>query len=305
MSVRTDDLHPEIVRFLRWLAVERGRSRNTVQAYRRDLREFAVFLSSRGAAIESAATDDVTAYLGEREKAGEVAATRARRLAAVRSFYSFLVEDGRMPSSPASAVDGVRVRPGLPKPLTLEEVERLLDSYVGDDAIGRRDRALVELLYATGARVAEACALDLADVDAESRLVRLTGKGNKERIVPFGGSAARAIGDYLQDGGREVLLRRSAGSDALFLGRRGGRLSRQAAWTIIRSGGERAAIGSALSPHSLRHTCATHLLDNGADLRVVQEMLGHASISTTQVYTRVSVDRLFSVYRDSHPRASG
>lgn len=305
MSIDSPPGEAEVARFLRWIAVERGRSRNTVGAYRRDLGDFLGFCSARGVASPSAVTaGDIEAYLASAAESGVSVATRARRLAAVRNLFSFLVDEGLIGSNPAATVEGIRVPGGVPRPLSLEEVERLLSAYTGDSAAERRDRALVELLYATGGRVAEVCGVDLPDLDLRGGMVRLLGKGGKERIVPFGGAARRALEGWLAPGGRDVLRRRGKGtSDALFLGARGARLARQTAFSVVREGGRRAGLGDDLSPHVLRHTCATHLLDHGADLRVVQEMLGHATISTTQIYTRVSTERLFDVYRGAHPRA--
>jgi integrase/recombinase XerD len=192
--------------------------------------------------------------------------------------------------------------------LTEEQVGSLINSVVVTQPIHRRDLALIELLYATGARISEAVGLSIGEVDLDAQLVRLYGKGGKERIVPFGSAAAEALEEWFSPSGRARLVpdhwRRRDDAEAVFLNTRGGRLTRQAAWLVIKKWGERAGIGDQLSPHVLRHSCATHLLDHGADLRVVQEMLGHASISTTQVYTRVSQERLFDVYRSSHPRAT-
>jgi integrase/recombinase XerD len=196
---------------------------------------------------------------------------------------------------------------GIPKPLAEDEVERLLAAVLGDDPVALRDRALLELLYATGARVSEACGLSLGDLDHTEGLVRLFGKGSKERIVPFGRAAAAALDEWLGPFGRRHLeperWRRRDDSAAVFLNQRGARLSRQSAWAVVTLAGRAAGLGEHLSPHVLRHSCATHLLDHGADLRIVQEMLGHASISTTQVYTKVSQERLWEVYHQAHPRA--
>jgi integrase/recombinase XerD len=202
----------------------------------------------------------------------------------------------------------VKVPAGLPKPLSEDQVTSLLDAVVGSDHLALRDRALLELLYATGARVSELCGLELGDVDAAARVVRLFGKGSKERLVPFGRVAATALAEWLGPHGRPLLeparWARRGDAEAVFLNQRGGRLSRQHAWAIVTSYGRRAGIpDEALSPHVLRHSCATHLLDHGADLRVVQELLGHASVSTTQIYTKVSQERLVEVYRAAHPRA--
>ena len=198
-----------------------------------------------------------------------------------------------------------RVPAGIPKPLTESQVDALFDAIVGHDPIDRRDRALLELLYATGARISESVGLSLGDLDLDQRLVRLYGKGSKERIVPFGSSASEALDDWFSARGRARLVpprwRRRGDADAVFLNLRGGRLTRQAAWLVVKKYGRLAGVSDELSPHVLRHSCATHLLDHGADLRVVQEMLGHVSISTTQVYTKVSQERLFDVYRSAHP----
>lgn len=295
----------EVRGFLRWLSVEKGRSRNTVVAYRGDLEVWEQrLLKSPGSGWDDVRRADIEMVIEERRAIGESAATRARRIATLRSFYSYLREEGLIDTSPAAALEGVRVPPGVPRPLGEDEVERLLGSFGGGSALDRRNRALVELLYATGARVAEACALDIEDVDFDLNLVRLLGKGDKERIVPFGGSAEESLRDYVHGGARSSLQRRDGSSpNAVFLGARGSRLGRQSVFAVIRDGGRRAGLVEDLSPHTLRHSCATHLLDHGADLRVVQEILGHASISTTQIYTRVSRERLFSVYRDAHPRA--
>jgi integrase/recombinase XerD len=201
----------------------------------------------------------------------------------------------------------VKVPSGIPKPLSEAQVWSLLDAVTGNGPLERRDRALLELLYATGARISEVVGLKVGDIDFDESLVRLFGKGSKERIVPYGTAAAAALEDWFSPSGRARLVperwKRRDDAEAVFLNQRGGRLSRQGAWLVIHKYGDRAGIRDHLSPHVLRHSCATHLLDHGADLRIVQEMLGHASISTTQVYTRVSQERLWEVYRSSHPRA--
>jgi integrase/recombinase XerD len=194
----------------------------------------------------------------------------------------------------------------IPKALDEEEVERLLGAVTGDDPLAQRDRALLELLYGTGIRISEAVGLDLEDLDLEGAMIRVLGKGHKERVVPLGRGARDALVAYLRDGRlalRQARGRRPKDADAVMLNARGGRISRQACWTIVRRAGERVALGDRLSPHVLRHSCATHMLEHGADLRVVQELLGHASISTTQVYTKVSPERLRTVYDAAHPRA--
>lgn len=294
-------------RFLAWLQIEQGRADKTIEAYRRDLRDYEDWLSSRGKSSMNASSADVEAFVAHLRKHGKAARSVARQFAAVRMLHKYLAIEGERADDPASLVDGVRVPSGLPKPLREDEIERLLASITGDDSFARRDRALVEFLYATGARISEACGLSLADLDMDDSLVRLFGKGSKERIVPFGRSAHRALSEWLEEGGRGMLVPKRWKSrdfaDAVFLGVRGTRLTRQAAFGIVRKYAGLAGIKDHVSPHTLRHSCATHMLVHGADLRIVQELLGHASVSTTQVYTKVDDELLVSVYRESHPRA--
>jgi integrase/recombinase XerD len=223
-------------------------------------------------------------------------------------LHRYLSIEGERRDDPAAELAGVRVPSGIPKPLSEAQVTSLIDAVMITEPIHRRDLALIELLYATGARISEAVGLSIGEIDIEAQLVRLYGKGSKERIVPFGSSAAAALDDWFSQSGRARLVpdqwRTRGDAEAVFLNRRGGRLTRQAAWLVIKKYGARAGIRDDLSPHVLRHSCATHLLDHGADLRVVQEMLGHASISTTQIYTKVSQERLWDVYRSAHPRAT-
>lgn len=292
--------------FLRWLRVEKGRATNTVESYARDLSRYQSWLRQRGIDLESVSTDDVAGFVNDLVASGEAASTTARRLAAVRMLHSFLHHEGLSAENPAALAEGIRVPQGIPKPLGHEEVERLLDGASRTDPPGLRDRAVLEFLYATGARISEACDLQMHDLDLRENLVRLFGKGAKERVVPFGSVAAERIASYLSDG-RPSLAGPGARSredrEAVFLTNRGRRLSRQAAWKIVRSAGESVGLPRTLSPHVLRHSCATHMLEHGADLRIVQEMLGHASISTTQIYTRVSPEMMLAVYREHHPRA--
>jgi integrase/recombinase XerD len=300
------ELPLEVEEFLSWLVAERGRSANTIAAYRRDLRGYCAWLAAHGEDISTVETATLVEFVAER-RAAAAASSVARQLAAIRTLHRHLVTEGERPDDPTAELEGVRVPAGLPKPLSEAEVAALLDAVVGDDPVALRDRAVLELLYATGARISEACGLSMGDIDFDARLVRLFGKGAKERIVPFGRAAGKALDEWFSPRGRVLLAptqwRRRDDAEAVFLNQRGGRLTRQAAWAIVRRHGERAGIKTELSPHVLRHSCATHLLDHGADLRVVQELLGHASISTTQVYTKVSQERLFEVYRAAHPRA--
>lgn len=293
--------------FLVWMAAERGRSKNTIAAYRRDLTAYEGWLRERGTDPMVVGPAELITFVNQRKASGDAASTVARQLAAVRMLHRYLATEELRPDDPTAALDGVKVPSGIPKPLTEAQVTSLLDAVTGFDPLARRDRALLELLYATGARISEAVGLSLADLDFESGLVRLFGKGSKERIVPFGSAAARALAEWLAPSGRPALepLRWTSrdAAEAVFVNQRGGRLTRQGAWLVLRKYGQLAGIEADLSPHVLRHSCATHLLDHGADLRIVQELLGHASISTTQVYTKVSQERLWDVYRTAHPRA--
>jgi integrase/recombinase XerD len=301
------ELPIEIEDFLSWMSSERGRARNTLSAYRRDLGAYCVWLTRRGLDPLSVQPGDLIEFVVERKASGAATSSIARQLAAIRMAHRHLAVERHRPDDPTIDLEGVRVPSGIPKPLTEDQVTRLLAEVAGSTPQHRRDLALLELLYATGARISEAVGLSMGDIDFDERLVRLYGKGAKERIVPYGGAAASALEAWFSPDGRGLLVprqwRRRDDAEAVFLNLRGGRLSRQAAWMVVKKYGQRAGIETDLSPHVLRHSCATHLLDHGADLRVVQEMLGHASISTTQVYTRVSQERLWDVYRSAHPRA--
>jgi integrase/recombinase XerD len=301
------ELPLELEDFLSWMSSERGRARNTVAAYRRDLLAYCEWLAGRGLDPLTVGPADLVEFVAARRSGGAATSSVARQLAAIRMAHRHLAEERHRPDDPTLDLEGVRVPSGIPKPLTEDEVERLLAGAAGNSSKERRDLALLELLYATGARISEAVGLSIGDIDFDEQLVRLYGKGSKERIVPYGGAAAAALDRWFAPEGRLQLVprqwRRRDDAEAVFLNLRGGRLSRQAAWMVVRHYGQRAGIERMPSPHVLRHSCATHLLDHGADLRVVQEMLGHASISTTQVYTRVSQERLWDVYRLAHPRA--
>lgn len=302
----SEELPPEAEDFLGWMASERGRSANTLAAYRRDLLGYSAWLDAHGSSLRDVDRSALDRFVNERRAGGRAPSSVARQLAAIRMLHRFLAEEGLRGDDPTADIDGVRVPAGIPHPLTEDEVEQLLASVTGGDPVSLRDRALLEFLYGTGARISEACGLSIADLDRDQRVVRLFGKGAKERVVPFGRVAAAAMDDWLGRG-REHLeptrWARRGDQEAVFLNTRGARLSRQAAWAVVHKYGERTGLADRLSPHVLRHSCATHLLDHGADLRVVQEMLGHASISTTQVYTKVSQERLWQVYRQAHPRA--
>lgn len=298
----------EVEEFLSWMVAEKGRAANTVAAYRRDLTAYCLWLEGRGVTPLDVDHAQLVEFVGQRRESGAATSSIARQLAAIRMLHRYLSIEGERRDDPAAELAGVRVPSGIPKPLSEAQVTSLIDAVVVTEPIHRRDLALIELLYATGARISEAVGLSIGEIDLQARLVRLYGKGSKERIVPFGSSAAAALDDWFSPSGRARLVpdqwRTRGDAEAVFLNRRGGRLTRQAAWLVIKRYGARAGIGDDLSPHVLRHSCATHLLDHGADLRVVQEMLGHASISTTQIYTKVSQERLWDVYRSAHPRAT-
>jgi integrase/recombinase XerD len=291
-------LEERISEYLASLRAERGLSGATVSAYRRDLQQYTAFLNGR-----DPDPDTVAGFIATLHRRGLSVATVARRMAAVRGFHRFQVAEGLSGEDPTALLDSPRRRAPLPKALAVEEVIRLLEAPDGATPDGRRDRALLEFLYATGARVAEAVALDQLDLDLEEGTARLTGKGDRQRLVPVGGPACRALAAYLPD--RLAWRRPGRDPGAVFLNARGGRLTRQGAWAIVRRHAVRAGLEPGLvSPHVLRHSAATHMVEGGADLRTVQELLGHASISTTQVYTRVSPRHLLEVYATSHPRSS-
>jgi integrase/recombinase XerD len=282
-----------------------------VSSYRRDLRRYVDFLATTGVStFDDVQEQHVTEFLmrlreGDDEHPPLGAGSAARAVVAVRGLHRFLLREGTTAVDPAAGVKPPSPAKRLPKALPLDAVERLLAAAgSGGTALALRDRALLELLYGTGARISEAVGLDVDDVELESGAVRLMGKGSKQRAVPVGSYAVEAVSAYLVRA-RPQLSGVGRASPALFLNARGGRLSRQSAWSVLRSAAERAGVHGDVSPHTLRHSFATHLLDGGADVRVVQELLGHASVTTTQVYTLVTVDRLREVYAAAHPRALG
>ncbi|QDO88673.1 site-specific tyrosine recombinase XerD [Ornithinimicrobium ciconiae] len=318
------------------LRVERGASEHTLRAYRRDLGRYLDFLRTRGVtdpgAVAEQQVSDFLAHLrtGDPDHQPLAASSAARALVAVRGFHRFLAAEGVVSDDPAQVVTPPTPARRLPKAISIEEVERLLEAAaVGDTPASLRDRALLEVLYGSGARVSEAIGLDVDDIDLGTRdlaaaaaeeatgapaavgsgqsppqgtVVRLFGKGRKERIVPLGSYATDALEAWLVRG-RPAFSIKGKGTPAVFLNQRGGRLSRQSAWNVIQQAAERAGLSGHLSPHTLRHSFATHLLDGGADVRVVQELLGHASVTTTQIYTLVTARHLREVYAQAHPRA--
>jgi integrase/recombinase XerD len=305
----TSALESALRSYLDHLTVERGLAPNTLASYRRDLRRYLAHLAAAGVTEPAAVTEaHVSSFLvalreGDEDHPPLAATSAGRAVVAVRGFHRFLLREGVVATD---AARGVRPPPPpkrLPKAISVEEVAALLEAAGADETPRAvRDRALLELLYGCGARISEAVGLDLDELDLEQGVVRLVGKGSKERIVPVGSYAREAVQAYLVRA-RPALASAGKGSPAVFLNSRGGRLSRQSAWTALRAAAKRAGITREVSPHTLRHSFATHLLDGGADVRVVQELLGHASVTTTQVYTLVTVDRLREVYATAHPRA--
>ncbi|MHC9043352.1 site-specific tyrosine recombinase XerD [Microbacterium saperdae] len=290
--------------YLRHVTIERGLSTHTVSAYRRDLGGYLEWLSAEGVADTAEVTPAIVGrFIAERAGAEPppAASSLARLQSSVRGWHRFLAREGIEDDDPSGRLRPPKAPRRLPKALTIDQVERLLSAPSPEEPLGIRDRALLELLYATGARVSEAVGLDVDDL-AHGDVLRLRGKGSKERIVPIGSYARTAVDAYLTRV-RPQLAAAGRSSARLFLGARGAPLSRQSAWLIIRSAAERAQITAEVSPHTLRHSFATHLLQGGADVRVVQELLGHASVATTQIYTHVSVDTLRDIYATSHPRA--
>lgn len=304
MSIAAD-----ISRYLDHLTVERGAAANTVTSYRRDLERYRRHLESRDiSSLDEVTEEDVREFLVELRRgdpetgqAPLADSSIARTLVATRRFHKFAVEEGIVATDVAHAVKPPRPARRLPKSLPVDEVLAILEAAGTEDhPRALRDRALLEFLYSCGARISEATSLDLDDLDLDACAVLLRGKGGKERLVPLGGPAVEAIEAYLVRG-RPALVSRA--TPALFLNARGGRLSRQSAWQVLVTAAERAGLDKAVSPHTLRHSFATHLLDGGADVRVVQELLGHASVTTTQVYTLVTVNTMREVYAVAHPRA--
>ncbi|MBY6675309.1 site-specific tyrosine recombinase XerD [Rhodococcus sp. BP-149] len=298
-----------IATYLDHLAVERGSARNTITSYRRDLSRYASHLGELDRnSLRDVTEVDVAEFVTALRSGNELfpplaASSAARTVIAVRGVHRFALAEGIVDVDVAAGVKPPAPGRRLPKSLSVEQVFALLDAVAGEAADtprGLRDRALLELLYSTGARISEAVGLDVDDIDSDSRSVVLHGKGGKERIVPIGRPALDAVDAYLVRG-RPALV--SQGTPALLLNVRGGRLSRQSAWQVLQTAAERAGIGASVSPHTLRHSFATHLLDGGADVRVVQELLGHASVTTTQIYTLVTVTTLREVWAEAHPRA--
>ena len=293
----TSSLAVGVEEFLASLSAERGLSANTLAAYRRDLRDYLAYLGDNEPSAGRAVS-----YIAQLHAATLNPATIARKIAAMRGLHRFLVAEQFAAEDPTVLLDSPRLGAPLPKALNVDEVERLMAAPAEDTPLGARDRALLEFMYATGVRVTEAVNLDLSAIDLEERTALVTGKGNRQRMVPVGRLAVDAIVAYLPH--RMTLKGDRLDPGAVFLNARGGRLTRQGVWGVVRKAARRAGIEpEKVSPHVLRHSAATHMVEGGADLRTVQEMLGHANISTTQVYTRVSPQHLYEVYITSHPRS--
>ncbi|WP_405497425.1 site-specific tyrosine recombinase XerD [Nocardia sp. NBC_00511] len=304
-------LKRQVDAYLDHLTVERGVARNTLSAYRRDLNRYQAYLAGREVeSLARVAESDIAEFMvslraGDGEHPALAASSASRALVAVRGLHRFATAEGITDADVAHPVKPPTPARRLPKALPYDQISRLLDAAggaAGDGPRGLRDRALLELLYSTGARISELVGLDVDDVDAAERAVVLHGKGGKQRMVPIGRPALAALDAYLVRG-RPALAVQGRGNSALLLNHRGGRLSRQSAWQVLQSAAERAGIAAQVSPHTLRHSFATHLLDGGADVRVVQELLGHASVTTTQIYTLVTVGTLHEVWATAHPRA--
>jgi integrase/recombinase XerD len=306
----SEDVGRGVQDYLSHLTVERGLADNTLRSYRRDLRRYVDFLRDHAIADPATITEnDIASFLGSLRTGDDdhVAlgtASAARTIVAVRGLHRFWLREQVVATDVTAAVKPPRPAARLPKALPLSDIEAILDAAgAAGTTLAARDRALLELLYGTGARISEAVGLDIDDLDLVESTVLLRGKGGKQRIVPLGSYANASLTDYLT-ASRPALVSARTQTPGVFLNARGGRLSRQSAWTVLTRAAERAGVATDVSPHTLRHSFATHLLDGGADVRVVQELLGHASVTTTQIYTLVTVEKLREIYATAHPRAA-
>jgi integrase/recombinase XerD len=298
------ELSSAISSFLTHVKVEKGLAVNTYSAYKHDLEKFAEFSKKRKLELKAISRDDLVDFLASLYKEKLESKTVARHLVTLRNFFRYAQIQEAIVDDPAANLESPKIRRNLPGYLRLEEVEKLLEQPDTGTPQGMRDRAMLEVLYSTGLRVSELTGLKVSDLDAKVGCVRCIGKGDKERVVPVGRKALGIVERYLKDGRPEIVrAARSLTSSWLFVNRRGGKISRVGVWKILSSYGKRAGLRTALTPHMLRHSFATHLLERGADLRSVQLMLGHADISTTQIYTHVVEERLKQVYKAHHPRA--
>lgn len=294
-------MESEIRAYINYLRVEKGLSQNTMHAYKRDINKFNIFVQERKLSASGVSRGDVVDFLGTLYRKGLDSRSVARHLVTIRGFFRFLLTEEMISQDPASNIESPKFRHSLPDFLSLEEVDRLLRQPDASAVVGLRDKTMIELMYSTGLRVSEMCNLRLADVQMDAGCLRCIGKGNKERIVPVGRKALSGVQEYLRKSRPQLLG--DASSPYLVINSRGGKLSREAFWKTLGEYGRKAGLRKSLSPHMLRHSFATHLLDRGADLRSVQLMLGHSDISTTQIYTHVVEERLKQVYKAHHPRA--
>jgi len=292
---------PEAINeYLDYLLIERGMAQNTISAYRRDLNQYAKIMTAKKIADPvDVDLESIYDYLAVLWRDKLASTTIARKIACLRGFYDHLHAKGQIKNNPVAKLDAIKRKQSLPQVLSEQEVDKLLSAPKGD-CLGLRDKAMLEILYATGMRVSEMLSLDIGDIELEAGFVRCRGKGDKERIVPLGNIAKKAIEDYLALSRPKLLKKKN---NAYFLNNRGERLSRVGFWKLIKTYTKEAGISKDISPHTLRHSFATHLLKNGADLRTVQELLGHADIATTQLYTHLSQSRIRQVYREAHPRS--
>lgn len=288
--------------FINYLAVERGLAQNTLESYGRDLRQFHSYLqNSQMDILRDSNRNTILNYLNNLQNKGRAVSTISRNLAAIKSFYQYLVRERYLEKDPAANLESPKLEKKLPKILSIQEIEELLKQPNSLMPTGLRDKAMLELLYATGIRVSELISLNISDINLDMGYIKCFGKGSKERIVPLGSIAAKCVQEYISKGRNKLV--RTYEESALFVNHHGNRLTRQGFWKIIKKYALEANILKDITPHTLRHSFATHLLENGADLRSVQEMLGHADISTTQIYTHVTKNRLKEVYDKAHPRA--
>ncbi len=289
-----------IEQFLDYLNVERGLAKNTIESYRRDLLKYSGYLKTKGADAEKAKRQDIQNFLLSVKDKGLSSSSIARNLVAIKVFYKFLIREGFIKDDPASVLDSPKLWKRLPDVLSIDEIQRLMDAPDQSDWMGIRDKAALEMMYATGMRVSEVVDLRTDGLNLDLGFVRCKGKGSKERIVPIGKTASKCLTSYLEKIRPKLLKTKT--SPNVFITRLGKRMSRQSFWKIIKKHVAKANIKKRITPHTLRHSFATHLLERGADLRIVQELLGHANIATTQIYTHINKDRLKSIHAKYHPR---
>lgn len=288
--------------FIYYLSVEKGLSSNTLDSYGRDLKKYLAFLKENGIKeLPEAGREEISRFLNVQREKGLANTSVTRSLASIRSFYQFLLKEQLIQANPARELETPRSEKHLPNVLSCDDVDLLLEQPENGKAAGKRDKAMLEILYATGVRVSELVSLDMNNVNIKMGFLRCTGKGSKERMVPLGSAAIKSLQEYLKDGRGKMLKNKE--EKALFVNQQGKRLTRQGFWKILKKYSRMAGINGEITPHTLRHSFATHLLENGADLRSVQEMLGHADISTTQIYTHLTRQKIKEIYNQTHPRA--